>query len=103
MYRPELEDLGRLQGSPREVSRWQKAQQDLLAGLNGQALATYRLLLARFPGVAQLWFERGMAAVGDLQFEEAHESLQKMIELAPKNVELLVLAGQQYHRLRQLD
>jgi hypothetical protein len=66
MYRLESDDLGRLQGLPRDLSRWQKAQQQLLAGQNGQALAIYRELLTRFPGVPQLWFERGMAATGDL-------------------------------------
>ena len=44
-----------------------------------------------------------MAAIGELEFAEAHESLQRMVQLAPRNVGLLVLAGQQYHRLRQLD
>jgi tetratricopeptide (TPR) repeat protein len=103
MQRLDADDLGRLQGSPRELSRWQKAQQELLAGQSGQALVIYRDLLGRFPGVPQLWFERGMAAAGDLEFEEAHTAFQRMMELSPKDVSLLVLVGQQYHRLRQLD
>jgi len=103
MSRVASDDLGRLQGVPRELSRWQKAQQLLLGGDNALALSLYRDLLSRFPNVPQLWFERGMAAVGDLEFEEAHSSFEQMAKLAPKDVALLVLAGQQYHRLRQLD
>jgi tetratricopeptide (TPR) repeat protein len=74
-----------------------------LAGRHAAALAGYRDLLGRHPGVAQLWFERGMSAIGALEFLEAHQAFQRMMELAPGDVSLLVLAGQQYHRLRRLD
>jgi tetratricopeptide (TPR) repeat protein len=96
-------ELERLERSPKEVARWQRAQQQLLAGHHGAALGGYRDLLGRHPGVAQLWFERGMAAIGALEFLEAHQAFQRMMELAPNDVSLLVLAGQQYHRLRRLD
>ena len=95
--------LERLQRNPKEVARWQQAQRQLLSGRHGTALAGYRELLGRHPEVAQLWFERGMAATGALEFLEAHEAFQKMMTLAPKDVSLLVLAGQQYHRLRRPD
>ncbi len=75
----------------------------MLAGQFGQALASYRDLLVRFASVPQLWFERGMAAAGELEFEEAHVAFQRLIELAPRDASLLILTGQQYHRLRQVD
>ncbi len=96
-------ELERLERDGKEVARWQRAQQHLLAGRNGVALEGYRELLTRHPAVAQLWFERGMAAIGALEFLEAHSAFQKMVELAPRDVSLLVLAGQQYHRMRRLD
>ena len=43
-----------------------------------------------------------MAATGDLEFARRIPP-SKNIELAPGDISLLVLAGQQYHRLRQLD
>jgi tetratricopeptide (TPR) repeat protein len=95
--------LERLRRNPKEVARWQQAQQQLLSGRHSAALAVYRELLGRHREVAQLWFERGMAAIGALEFPEAHEAFQKMMALAPKDVSLLVLAGQQYHRLQRPD
>ena len=96
-------ELERFERDPKEVARWQRTQQHLLAGRNGPALEGYRDLLNRHPGIAQLWFERGMAAIGALEFPEAHHAFQRMMELAPRDVSLLVLAGQQYHRMRRLD
>jgi Flp pilus assembly protein TadD len=96
-------ELERFERDPKEVARWQRAQQHLLAGRNLPALEGYRDLLGRHPGIAQLWFERGMAAIGALEFLEAHHAFQQMAELAPRDVSLLVLAGQQYHRMRRLD
>src|SRR5665213_1861756 len=94
-------DLAKLQSVPREVARWQKAQQQLLSGRYAHALAVYRGLAQSFPEVSQLWFELGMAAGGDLDFALAHQAFQTSMVLAPRDVSLLVLIGQQYQRLRQ--
>jgi len=96
-------DLVKLQRSPSEVARWQKAQQQALGGRHGPALASYRDLLKRFPGVAQLWFELGIAAAGDLDFALADDAFRRVMELASNDANMLVLTGQQYHRLRRLD
>ncbi len=96
-------DLVKLQRSPHEIARWQKAQQQALSGRHGPALAGYRDLLKRFPGVAQLWFESGIAAAGELDFSRADEAFRRVMELAAKDATMLVLTGQQYHRLRRLD
>ncbi|HZQ46930.1 MAG TPA: tetratricopeptide repeat protein, partial [Verrucomicrobiae bacterium] len=96
-------DLVKLQRSPQEVARWQKAQQQALGGRHGPALASYRDLLKRFPGVAQLWFELGIAAAGELDFAQADEAFRRVMEQAADDATMLVLTGQQYHRLRYLD
>ena len=96
-------DLQKLQTSPRYVARWQSAQQQLLGNRHGAAVASYRELVQRFPGVAQLWFELGMAGMGDLDFVLAEKSFQRAEEVGARDVALLVLLGQQYHRLRRLD
>ena len=94
--------LAKLQNVPREVARWQKAQQQLTGGRYSHALAGYRGLVEAYPEEAQLWFELGIAAGGDLDFALAHNAFQSSIALASKDVSLLVLIGQQYQRLRQL-
>jgi len=96
-------DLARLQGSAREVERWQTAQQHVLGGRFSHAIGGYSDLVKRFPGVAQLWFELGIAAVGDLDFKLAGEALGFAADLARGDATLLILVGQQYHRLRRLD
>ena len=96
-------DLEELQHSPTHVARWQKAQQDLLAGRPDRALAAYRELLVKFPDTAQLWFELGFAAGKQLDFVQADQACRCAFELASGNVSLLVLLGQQYHWLRRLD
>jgi tetratricopeptide (TPR) repeat protein len=96
-------DLARLQSSAREVDRWQAAQQHVLAGRFTHAIGSYRDLVKRFPGVAQLWFELGIAAGGDLDFALADEALRRAAELAANDATMLVLIAQQYHRLRRLD
>lgn len=96
-------DLAKLQRSPREVARWQQAQQLVLGERHAPALSNYRELVKRFPGVAQLWFELGIAAAGQLDFAAAQQAFERAETLAPKDVSLLVLLGQQYHRLRRLD
>lgn len=96
-------DLAKLQSQPRETARWQKAQQQLLGSRFGPALSSYRDLLKRFPGVAQLWFELGMAEAGELNYSQADAALARAAELAPSDVSLLVTIGQEYFRLRRLE
>lgn len=96
-------DLEKLQQSPRHAARWQKGQQALLNGRPDAALDIYRDLLKRFPGVAGLWFELGLAAAKQLDFDLADRAFQRTSELAPKDVSMLILLGQQYHQLRRLD
>lgn len=96
-------DLAKLQRAPADVSRWQRAQQLLLAGNPGPALSVYRSLAERYAGIAQLWFELGNAAAGELDFPLANQAYQRALSLAPGNASLLSLIGQQYQSLRQLD
>jgi Flp pilus assembly protein TadD len=51
----------------------------------------------------QLWFELGLAAAGELEFAQAEGAFRRAWELAPRDSSLLVLLGQQYHKLRRLD
>ena len=96
-------DLTQLQQSPRDVALWQKAQEQLLGGRHGPALAAYRALINRFPLVPELWFELGNAASGELDFTRANQAYRRALELAPNNAALLSMVGQQYQGLRQLD
>jgi tetratricopeptide (TPR) repeat protein len=89
--------------NPRDMMRWQKAQEQLLGGRSGLALAGYRELAARYPGIPELWFELGNAASGDLDFEQATRAYQRALELAPGNASLLGVIGHQYLGLRRLD
>ena len=63
--------LTQLQRTPRDMARWQKAQEQLLGGRPGPALASYRELAGRYPGIPELWFELGNAASGELDFAQA--------------------------------
>jgi tetratricopeptide (TPR) repeat protein len=89
--------------SPRDLARWQKAQQLLLGGRHGQALVIYRELAAKYPGTPEVWFELGNAASGELDFARANAAYRRALELAPGNANFLCLIGQQYQGLRQLD
>lgn len=95
--------LAQLEWTPRDVARWQKAQQKLLSGQHGPALAAYRELVRRYPAVPELWFELGNAASGELDFAQANFAYRRTLELAPRKVSLLCMIGQQYQGLRQLD
>ena len=95
--------LAQLERTPRDVARWQKAQQKLLGGQHGPALAAYRDLVRRYPAVPELWFELGNAASGELDFAQANLAYRRTLELAPRKVSLLCSIGQQYQGLRQLD
>jgi tetratricopeptide (TPR) repeat protein len=96
-------DLAKLERSPRDLERWQKAQQQLLAGRAAAVLPAYRDLTQRFPGILNLWFELGTAAAGDLDFALAGQAFERAETLAAANPDVLVMIGQQYHRLRQID
>ena len=89
--------------APRDVARWQKAQEQLLAGRYGPALSGYRDLTRRYPALPELWFELGNAASGELDFALANTAYRRVLELAPMNASLLGMVGQQYLGLRQLD
>ena len=96
-------DQAILERSPRDLARWQKAQQQLLSGRPGPALAGYRDLIKRHPGIPELWFELGNAASGELDFALANQAYRRALDLAPGNASLLSMIGQQYQGLRQLD
>ncbi len=96
-------DLAKLQSSPREMARWEKAQAQLLGGRYAPALSAYHELVRRHPAIAELWFELGNAASGDLDFTLANQAYRRALELAPKNASLLGMIGHQYQTLRQLD
>ncbi len=89
--------------SPRDLARWQKAQQDLLKGRAEPALATYHDLLKKYPDTHELWFELGLAAGKELDFDLADRAFQRTAELTPGNVSMRILLGQQYHLLRRMD
>src|SRR5271154_4575456 len=96
-------ELNKLQNSPRAVARWQKAQQQLMGKRFASALAGYRDIVKRFSGVAQLWFELGMAATGELEFDLADQAFRRAMELSAKDAQMLILLAQQYQRLPRLD
>ncbi|HEX5221568.1 MAG TPA: sulfotransferase [Verrucomicrobiae bacterium] len=89
--------------APRDLTRWQKAQAQLLSGQFAPALSHYRELASRYPAIAQLWFELGNAALGELDFEEANRAYQRARELASDNAALLGMIGHQYLALRHPD
>lgn len=74
-----------------------------MSGRYASALSAYHDLLKQFPGVAQLWFEAGMAEGRDLNFAKADAALDRAAEMGAHDVSMLVLIGQEYFRLRQFD
>ena len=96
-------NLAQLQRTPKDVHRWQKAQEQLLGGHHGAALAGYLVLTRRYPKIAELWFELGNAASGELDFPLANQAYLRAKELGAHNAPLLGMIGQQYQGLRQLD
>jgi tetratricopeptide (TPR) repeat protein len=85
------------------LALWQKAQEKLLGGRFGEALPAYRVLVKQFPGSPELWFELGNAASGELDFPLANQAYEKALALAPRNSSMLLMVGQQYQGLRQLN
>jgi len=98
---PLQSDLARLERSSQDIMRWQKAREQLVAGRPALALAAYRELVNRFPGVVNLWVEYGAAAAADLGFSLANEALARAEEMAVQDAAVLVALGQQHHRMRQ--
>jgi len=96
-------DFAKLQRQPREIARWHAAQQHLMGGRYLSALSAYHDLLKSYPGVAQLWFECGMAEGRELNFDQADAALQRAAEINAKDVSMLVLIGQEYFRLRRFE
>ncbi len=84
-----------------EAIRWRQAHQQLASGRAAEAVRTYVSLTRRLSGVANLWFECGLAAAAELDFALAKRAFQQARDLAPKDVSLLLAVAQQYHRLRQ--
>ena len=97
------DDLAKLRRSPNALSSWQGAMQDLKNGRHAPALAAYRSLVQQFPGIPQLWGELGLAASGGLEFAQAEQAFQRVVELAPSDPVLLVFIGWQFYHLRRLD
>jgi tetratricopeptide (TPR) repeat protein len=96
-------DLAKLDRSPRDIERWQKAQKQLVAGRAAAVLPVYRDLTHRYPGILNLWIELGAAAAGDLDFALACQAFERAQTLASGNPAVLVIIGQHFHRLRQID
>ncbi|MCC6823030.1 MAG: sulfotransferase [Verrucomicrobia subdivision 3 bacterium] len=96
-------DHASLQRSPRDLTRWQKAQEQLLSGRFRPALSGYRDLVRRHPAIPSLWFELGNAASGELDFALANQAYRRALDLAPGDAALLGMIGHQYQTLRQLD
>jgi Flp pilus assembly protein TadD len=89
--------------SEKDLQRWQNAQQDLLKGRSDRALTAYTELLNKYPDSEKLWFELGLTAAKELEFDLADEAFKRTAELSPGNISLRVLLGQQYHLLRRMD
>jgi tetratricopeptide (TPR) repeat protein len=97
----DVSDLARLERAPQEVARWQRAREHLRTGRAALALPAYQELVKRFPSVANLWFELGVAAAADLSFTRATQAFEQVRRLAANDPSILIMLGQQFHRLRQ--
>src|SRR5271157_870022 len=97
------DDPARIQGSAHDMASWQHAQGYMRHGRYAPALASYRKLLQKYPGVPQLWAELGVAAAGDLDFAQACQAFQRAAELSTTDAAMLVAIGLQNFRLRRLD
>jgi tetratricopeptide (TPR) repeat protein len=68
-----------------------------------QALPRYEKLVRQWPQDAVVWFEYGNAAAGVRNRELAERAWQMVLELAPRNAELILQVGHQYQALRIPD
>jgi Flp pilus assembly protein TadD len=102
-FKPVIGQRSSLEPSPVDLRRWQKAQQDLLKGRAEAALTTYRDLTGKYPDRSELWFELGLAAAKELDFDLADRAFQRTAELSPNDASMRILLGQQYHLLRRMD
>jgi tetratricopeptide (TPR) repeat protein len=83
--------------------RLNDARQLMLSRRFGQALPRYEKLVRQWPQVEVVWFEYGNAAAGVRNRELAERAWQKVLELAPRNAELILQVGHQYQALRIPD
>lgn len=95
--------LTKLRRTPSAFTSWQNALRFLQTGQHSQALSAYRILVQQFPALPQLSAELGVAAVGELEFEEADKAFQRALELAPGDANTLVFIGTQYYQMRRID
>lgn len=96
-------DIVRLEKFPADVKRWQEARNLLHARRPSAALSIYRQLTQRYPGVPHLWIELATALAKELEFPAAMEALKQAAGLAVNDSALLILIGQEFHRLRRPD
>ncbi len=66
-------------------------------------MASYRDLLKRFPHSDKLWFELGLAAAKELEFDQTDQAFQRAVQLASGDIPLLILIGQHHHLMRRMD
>jgi tetratricopeptide (TPR) repeat protein len=78
-----------------------RARGFLLQGEAGRALGLYRKLTAQFPGSATIWYECGNAAFKSRQMELADRAWSKVMELEPRNAELIGMVGHQFEAARR--
>lgn len=95
--------LAQLQRSPRDSALWREAQEQILGGNHGPALPIYRRLTKRYSSVAELWYELGNAAMGELDFKLANQAYRRAAALAQNDANLLGMLARQYLGLRQLE
>lgn len=67
----------------------------------GPAMQIYETLVRQFPNRAQFWLEYGAAAGGAGRLELAEQAWGKVVELEPRNSQLMLQIGHQYQNLRQ--
>ena len=98
-----LEDMTKLRRTAHAMGSWQNAIKYLNSGRHGPALASYRGLVQEFPGVAQLWVELGVAAMGVLEFSMADQAFQQAMAIAPNDAAQLIFIGTQYSQFRRME
>ena len=99
-------DLIKLQRSPQDVARWKHAQQYVMGGRTHPAIGIYRAVAGTVPGRGAVVVQsRGSRRLPEIDFRKLSDRIvrQGAAELAGKDVGMLVLIGQQYHRLRSFD
>ena len=72
-------------------------------GSFAEALSALEKLTRSFPGMAQLWFDYGCAALGAGQMDLVERVWQRARELAPASIDLPLQMGHQYQNHRHWD